>query len=251
MREPITIPEVCPCCSEKLVFVKDQLFCNNSSCPAQLSKKLEHFVKVLSIKGLGPKSLEKLELDDLLDLFYLDEEELATALGKTIAAKIIKEIESAKNNASVATVIESFGIPLVGGTASAKIASIIKSIDEITAETCKEAGLGDKVTQNLLNWVNGEYQSIKEFMPFVFPSKQITRTEGPTVCITGKISSYKTKAEAGVALTAAGYRLVESVTKTLSYLVDEEDKSSTKRVKAESYGIPIITDLKSLIERNI
>lgn len=252
MREPIKIPEFCPCCNEKLVFVKDQLFCTNSGCSAQIAKKLEHFVKAHSIKGLGPKSLEKLQVENLLDIFYLDEEELAEALGKTIAAKLIKEIESAKNNASIATVIESFGIPLVGGTASAKIASVVKNIDDITADTCKQAGLGDKVTANLLGWVTGEYQEIKEFMPFKFPSvQQVTRTDGPTVCITGKISSYKTKADAGVALAAAGFRLVESVTKSLDYLVDEEDKSSTKRAKAESYGIQIITDLKSLLERNI
>lgn len=250
MREPITIPLQCPCCAAKLSLINEQIFCTNTSCPAQLSKKMEHFVKVLAIKGLGPKSLDKLGLTDLLDIFYLDEGEIADALGKTIAAKIIKEIESAKNNASLATVIESFGIPLVGGTASTKIASIVSSIDAITAEACKEAGLGDKVTSNLLNWVATEYQEIKEFLPFKFPSKQVTIADGLTVCITGKISSYKTKADAGVALAAAGYRLVDSVTKSLNYLVDEEDKSSTKRAKAESYGIPIITDLKSLLERN-
>lgn len=248
MRIPILIPSTCPCCSSILTQVNDQLFCVNKSCPDQLGKRLEHFTKVLSIKGLGPKTLEKLELEDLLDLFYMEPATIKHALGDKIGTKILSEIESAANNATLATVIESFGIPLVGGTASVKIASKVKTIDEITPEICKTAGLGDKVTSNLMKWVTTEYQEIKAFMPFKFPSMQQSSNTGKTVCITGKISSYKTKAEAGVALAAAGFRLVESVTKTLDYLVDEEDKASTKRAKAEQYGIPIITDLNDLLK---
>lgn len=139
----------------------------------------------------------------------------------------------------------------MGGTASKKIASVVGSIEEITQETCKQAGLGEKVTSNLLNWINLEYPEMKEFLPFSFKSDKVkpSNVDGPTVCITGKLTSFKTKAEATKILEAAGLIVVESVTKTLKYLIDEEDKGSTKRKKAEEYGVTIVTNLKDFVSK--
>lgn len=140
----------------------------------------------------------------------------------------------------------------MGGTASKKIASVVSSIEGITQETCKQAGLGEKATSNLMNWINLEYPEVKEFLPFSFKSNnsvKSSKAEGPTVCVTGKLTSFKTKAEAYKVLEAAGLIVVESVTKTLKYLVDEEDKGSTKRKKAEEYGVTIVTNLKDFVSK--
>jgi NAD-dependent DNA ligase len=92
---------------------------------------------------------------------------------------------------------------------------------------------------------------MREFLPFSFKSQKNSNTSsGSTICITGKLSSYKTKAEAYKALEEAGYTPVESVTKTTNYLVDEEDKDSSKRKKAESLGITIITNLNTFLKEN-
>jgi NAD-dependent DNA ligase len=40
------------------------------------------------------------------------------------------------------------------------------------------------------------------------------------------------------------------VTKATDYLVDEEDKGSSKRKKAESLGITIITNLNTFLKEN-
>ena len=136
---------------------------------------------------------------------------------------------------------------------SKKIASVVNHADEITADKCKEAGLGDKATNNLLDWINSDYLDMKEFLPFTFKShssKQIN-TGGLIVCITGKLNSYKTKAEATKDLTAAGYQVVDSVTKTVNILVDEEDKASTKREKAEKYGITIVKNLTEFLKKDL
>lgn len=247
----INIPTNCPCCDYTLVFVNDQLFCRNTACSAQLFKKVENFTKVLGIKGFGPKSIEKLNLSDLTEIFYLDLNDVTAALGEKVAVKLLDEIERSKS-ADLATVLAAMSIPLVGGTASKKIASVVNSIEEITPETCKSAGLGAKVTENLLNWISTEYQEMKEFLPFSFKSTPVVasnETNG-TVCITGKLTSYKTKAEATKLLEAAGFKVVESVTKTLNYLIDEDGKGSSKRQKADQYGsITIVTNIHDLLER--
>ena len=248
--QKILIPTTCPCCEYLLETVNSQLFCKNTACDAQLGKKIEHFCKVLQIKGFGPKTVEKLGLSDVTEIFYLDLDSVAEALGEKTAVKLLQEIEKAKS-ADLATVLASFSIPLVGMTASTKIASVVNSIEEITQETCKQAGLGEKVTQNLLTWIHEDYPEMKEFLPFSFKTR-ITpiNANAKRVCITGKLKSFKKKADAEQSLTAAGFILVDSVTKTTDYLVDEEGKMSAKREKAVQYGITIITDLNDLLKEN-
>ena len=246
----IEIPTECPCCNYPLELVNDQLFCRNTACSAQLNKKVEHFCKTLGIKGMGSRTVEKLGLSDITELFYLDAEQVVESLGsEKVALKLLDEIERSKS-ADLATVIVSFSIPLVGSTASKKLCEVVTSVDEISYDTCKQAGLGDKVTQNLVAWLETDFQEMREFLPFSFKSQKNSNTNSnqKTICITGKLSSYKTKAEAYKSLEEAGYTPVESVTKATDYLVDEEDKGSSKRKKAESLGITIITNLNNFLK---
>lgn len=250
--QKIEIPVNCPCCDYQLVFVNDQLFCRNTACSAQLNKKLENFCKVLGVKGFGPKTIEKLALADITEIFYLDRDTVIEVLGEKTADKLLDEIERAKT-ADLATVLASFSIPLIGNTASNKIAQVVSNISEINSETCKQAGLGAKVTENLLNWIATDYQEMKEFLPFEFKSgkQKPVDANAKRVCITGKLKSFKKKADAEGVLKAAGFMLVDSVTKTTDYLVDEEGKMSSKREKAMQYGITIITDLNDLLKETI
>jgi NAD-dependent DNA ligase len=248
--QKILIPTTCPCCDYLLETINDQLFCKNTACDAQLGKKIEHFCKVLQIKGFGPRTIEKLNLADITEIFYLDRDDVVSALGEKVADKLLDEIERAKS-ADLATVVASFSIPLVGMTASTKIALVVNSLEEINQETCKLAGLGEKVTQNLVSWIGSEYPEMKEFLPFSFKTKvKPDNADSKRVCITGKLKSFKKKADAEQSLSAAGYTLVDSVTKTTDYLVDEEGKMSSKREKAVQYGITIITDLNDLLKEN-
>ena len=240
-------PTNCPCCDYLLEKVNDQLFCRNTACTAQINGKVQHFAKTLGIKGFGPKTVEKLNIQELTEIFYLAHQEVASTLGDKIATKLLDEIERAKSS-DLATVLASFSIPLIGGTASSKVASVVSGISEITQEKCKEAGLGDKATQNLLNWLDTDYVEMKEFLPFKFNSKKSINVNAKRVCITGKLKSFKKKADAEDILRAAGYTLVDSVTKQTDILVDEEGKMSSKKEKAIQYGIQIITDLNDLLK---
>jgi len=244
----IQIPTHCPCCNYPLELINSQLFCRNQACDAQLLKRVEHFCKTMGIKGMGTKTIEKLELADITELYYLDVDQLAKQLGsQKIAEKLISELDRSRS-ANLQQVLASMSIPLVGNTASIKICSVVNHISEINIETCKKAGLGDKVTQNLLNWLETEFPEMKEFLPFSFQSEiPIVNTNNKNVCITGKLSSFKTKAEAYKILVNNGFNITESVTKTTDYLVDEEGNSSTKRKKADELGIKIITNLNNFL----
>jgi NAD-dependent DNA ligase len=69
------------------------------------------------------------------------------------------------------------------------------------------------------------------------------------VCITGKLKSFKTKAEAGSALIGLGYIVKSSLTKDVTILVNESGIESAKTKQARDSGIEIITDLKSYLEK--
>lgn len=248
----IKIPTNCPSCEYPLETVNDQLYCRNTACSARLDKQIEHFAKSLGIKGLGAKTAEKLNLADITELFYLDRDDVVEILGsEKVANKLLAEIESAKS-ADLAKVLTSFSIPLIGNTAANKICTVVSNIDEITLKTCKQAGLGDKATANLLSWLNTEFVVFREFLPFSFTvaSKLVKKEFKATVCITGKLTSFNTKASAYDALQNAGFAISESVTKNVTYLVDEENRSSSKREKAESLGITIINNLVQFLEEN-
>lgn len=242
----IEIPTNCPVCDSKLELVKDQLFCRNKSCEAQVYKKIEHFSKTLKIKGLGPATIEKLQLEDITQIYYLDKDEVAEVIGDKLAVKLLEEIENSKTS-DFATVLSAMSIPLIGSTASTKLSEFCNNFDEINSKTCKDAGLGEKATNNLQDWIYFEYPELKDFLPFKFEKGIVQILNGPLVCITGKLSSFATKKDAAIALNAKGYQVTDNLTKTVNFLIDESNKSSAKRIKAESYGIPVITDLKNFL----
>lgn len=246
----IKIPTECPECGSTLVRINDQLFCQNKACPAQINKKIEHFAKTLGIKGLGEKTIQKLILNNLLELYSLTLEELVEILGEKTSVKLIDEIEKSKLS-SFATVLAAMSIPLIGNTAASKLATEINSFDCITPEMCKKVGLGEKATGNLIHWLNTDYLEIKDNLPFKFDNNNNKRIESinviGTVCITGKVSSYKNKLEATKELEEHGYKVVDTLTKAVTILIDEEGKGSSKRKTAEERGIQIVTNIKQLL----
>lgn len=247
----IEIPKTCPECSSVLERVVDQLFCRNKACPAQINGKIIHLAKTLGIKGLGEKTVEKLNLESISDLYHLTLGMLIEIVGEKTAIKLFDNIERSKAS-TFATVLASMSIPLIGNTASTKLATVVNSFDEITPELCVKAGLGEKATNNLLNWLSSDYLEIKNFLPFTFEKTNKTEKEIiGVVCITGKLKSYKNKAEATIELENLGYKVVDTLTKSVTILIDEEDKGSTKRKTAEERGIQIITNLKQYIKEII
>lgn len=245
----IVPPTECPVCSSKLELVNDQLFCRNNFCEAKTLKKLEHFAKTLKIKGLGPATLAKLDLQDITDIYKLTNEKLVEAVGEKVAAKLLTEIEESKK-ADFATVLAGMSIQLVGKTIATKLASKVNSFEEISELICKEAGVGEAATGYIQEWLYYDYPLIKDFLPFKFERVvSSSLCNNKTVCITGKLKSFSTKKDAAEALKAKGFIFTDNLTKTVDFLVDEENKSSSKRVKAESYGIPVVTDLIAFLSQ--
>ena len=247
--QAILAPEVCPSCGSPLEWRNDMLYCENILCPAQIQKRIEHFARSLKIKGLGPKSIEKLGLTSLLDIYNLSYYSIKGALSsEKLAIKLLREINHSRK-ASMNDVLPAFSIPLIGKTAATKLSSKIKSLFDLDEDKCKAPGLGPKATESLLSWYSNEFEDSLKKLPFdwQFQTPKIaTETKG-AVCISGKLSSFKTKAEATKALSYAGYVVKSSLTKDVIFLVNESGIESAKTKEARERGITIITSLNEWI----
>ena len=242
-------PTHCPSCMTELGWVKDQLYCNNSNCPGKTSKKIEHFASTLKIKGLGPRTVQKLQISDLHDLYELPLEIMIEALqSEKLAVKLHREIENSKS-VELVDLLPAFSIKLIGRSASAKICSKIKNILDINEETCAEAGLGPTATNNLLDWLIEEFTDGYDRLPFRW--QQLTKLEEKSadngvVCISGRLKSFKTKAAATQYLETKGYLVKSSLTKDVTILVNESGIESAKTQAARDKGVLIITNLKEI-----
>jgi len=246
----ISPPTHCPTCSIELVWRNDQLFCENTACEGKTSKKVEHFAKTLRIKGLGPATVEKLQITSIYDIYELTLEIMIEALqSEKLAVKLHREIISSKAT-DLIDLLPAFSIKLIGRSASAKICSVIRNMGELNEETCKEAGLGPVATEHLLDWYYDEFINGYSKLPFKWA--QILKVSKPTenkgvVCISGRLKSYKTKAQATELLEKLGYLVKSSLTKDVSILVNESGIESAKTQTARERGVIIITNLKEII----
>ena len=250
MLREIVPPSDCPSCGSNLEWINQLLYCKSIACGAQKQKKIEHFAKTLKIKGLGPSAIEKLGIQDFDEVYTLDTEYITKTLNsEKIALKLQSEIDNSKS-APLDLVLPAFGIPLIGKTATKKLSETVKDITEINADTCRRAGLGPKATENLISWLMDEFYTFYDgYLPFSMKFAAMQKVEKiGVVCISGRLKSFKTKADATETLSSLGYEVKSSLTKDVTILVNESGIESSKTKQARDSGIKIITDLKSFLE---
>lgn len=246
MKQEIKIPTHCPSCESELEIVNSQLFCRNKSCPAQSSKKVEAFVKKMRIKGFGPATISKLGLVHPIELYETSLEDYVAVLGEKIGQKLYDEVQNSRTT-TFATFLSALSIPLIGDTASKKIAQYHNSIDSLVHDIHLDM-IGEKATENIQNYFYEYYFDVcdlEEYFTFSKPAKKVEQNKGK-VCITGKLKDFSNRTKAKEYLENLGYTVTTTVSSATDYLVCEDGSNSSKSKKAESLGIPIVSiaDLK-------
>lgn len=245
----IEIPDNCPSCGTKLVNRNGQLFCvNTDDCPGQNSKLLENFCSKMKVKGFGPATLEKLDISTVSELYDLSKAELVEAVGDKVATKLESELnEKLRGTVDFASLLGSLGITLIGQVAASKIAAQYNNF--VDAKATGKAG------ENLQAWKNTATGKDIMSIPWNFGEAQANaattvdaKSLGIDVCITGSLDDYPNRMEATKYLEQHGFGVKKDVTKTVQYLIceDETKIGSSSYKKAQSRGIPILT-IKQLI----
>jgi len=242
MTIEIEIPTTCPSCNTVLEKVNSQLFCRNGECPAQSTKKVEAFVKKMRIKGLGPARISTMGFVSPLEIYETTLDHYKEGLGGKVGRKIYDEVENSTLT-TFGNFISALSIPLIGDTASKKIAaegfaSILDILDKKVVNS-----IGPKAQENLFNYLQYNQKKLVElerWFTFGIVAPKVVQDQG-NVCITGKLNDFSNRTKAKEFLEDRGYTVTTTISGKTDYLVCEDGSNSSKSKKAESLEIPIVT----------
>ncbi len=258
---PIVHPTTCPCCNSILVREEDeaQHRCVNSDCADQQLGVIEHFGsrRALAIDGLGPELIDRLYglglVRSYLDLYALTAEAMvAQGIGKRTAEKLVANIDASKQQ-PFAKVLYALGVRYIGETVSELLAERFQSLDGILAASAEDissiAGIGPSVVSSLLSWremagpvVERLRESGLQLAVVKDPNaaEPTTQLAGLSFLFSGVFTRPRTELEDLV--KSSGGTLISSVSKKLSYLVAGQNMGPSKREKAETLGVKIISE---------
>lgn len=201
------------------------------------SKVMEHFVKTMEIKGLGPVSIEKMGFTHPVDLYEEDNWDELGAIG----IKIQDEIDKSKIK-PYELVLAALGIPGVGKSVAKLVVQKIpafKNLKDIQYTDIK--GIGPSTIDSIMTWLEENedwvYQLPLQLEQSISVASLISNP-GRKVCITGKMDM--TRNDLGEILEKLGFKVVSTVTKDCYALITAGDTSSSKYVKAKQLDIRIV-----------
>ena len=265
--EYFEIPKICPDCGAELVQKNENgsivLYCNNLECESNLVVRLDHFAgkKGLDIKGLSRATLEKLInygwISSAIDIFnlkqYRDEWIKKEGFGPRSVDKILAAIDKSKENCELNEFISAIGIPLIGQNVAKDIAKYFSTYESFrdainsNYDFTQIPNFGLSKAYEIMNFDYQEADKIAELITFsaAKPEKNLlsAHLDGLTFVITGKLTEYKNRAELKSIIEENGGRVVETINKKTSYLINNDiNSTSAKNLAAKKAGIPILSE---------
>ena len=253
------LPKICPICGEPTVIRDDFLYCSNPDCDGKFINHLDHFVgkKGLDIKGLSKATLQKLInwewVTSLKDIFHLHSYQNEWAKKDGFGAKSVMNILTAIENSKECELwqfISALSIPLIGSTYAKEIARKCETWEDFrhTKDFLMWDGFGPEMNSSLFKF---NYEEADDMVEKIVHLKNSLYNQGivessitgKTICITGKLMTYKNRGELKSAIEAHGGKVVDSVSSKTDYLVNNDiNSTSSKNQKAKALNIPIITE---------
>lgn len=263
----IEIPKICPICGKSTVQKTDLtstfLVCENPACEGKLINRLDHFCgkKGLDIKGLSKATLEKLIdwgwVSSYKDLFELknhrSEWVKMPGFGVKSVDNILNAIESGRE-CELPAFIASFGIPLIGSTASKEIVKVFPDWNSFMSAVESNYHFWDipnfgfemhsaitRFDYTEAKELYNNYLTVNTVQP---QSSEVDSTlDGLSLVITGKLNHFKNRDELKALIEARGGKVAGSISGKTSYLINNDvNSSSSKNMSAKKLGVPIISE---------
>ena len=259
------MPTHCPSCNEPVSRDENDgvaIRCTNPSCPAQLSRSIEHFASkgAMNIDGLGPQIvnalLENKLISDCADLYLITEEQVAKIerMGKKSAQNLIKSIYNSKS-AGLERLVFALGIRNIGEVAAQALASRYKTLEALMnatkEELCEIPDFGEITADSVIEFFSHKKNidlcqklidlGLNTSSTFVMLDN---RFEGMTFVLTGTLPSMS-RDIASAMIKDRGGKVAGSVSSKTTYVLAGEDAGS-KLAKAQNLGISIIDEEKFL-----
>lgn len=255
---------LCPACGGVLEKIKSEsgvenICCANPCCEGKLINRIDHFVgkKGLDIKGLSKATIEKLIdwnwLNDIEDVFKLTNHKTEwvnkNGFGEKSVKKILEAIEESKH-CTLEKFISSLGITLIGERVAKEIVKHISTWEEFRQlieegfDFSEWDSFGVEKAYYLSTYDYTLADKLIKYCIIQNSSKQESQELlNKVFCITGRLSSFKNRAELQAIIEEKGGKVVGSITNNVNYLINNDIESqSSKNKRAKELEIPIISE---------
>ncbi len=261
------VPESCPSCSSPLVWEGDYLLCvDPMHCPAQITRAIEHFYKVLgNIDGFGPSSIDKLYRGGKASLpviYAMDEGDFQhLGFGPKQAENMVAQLfRSRVLPIEDWRFLAAFGIYRLGmGNCEKLLAAYpLQQVFSLSGEEIMAVkGFSDKTAEELLAGLAANRTLFEQLYALGFnllatPLEEDAATAtdgvlaGKLIVFTGTMAS-GSRDEMKKQAKALGAKIGESITGNTDLLVCGDKVGPAKLAKAEKLGVRILGEEEYLV----
>ena len=255
----------CPDCEAALIRKEGDAkhYCPNGyGCPTQITGRIQHFIsrKAMNIDGLGAETVELLHKENLIfnyaDLYDLKMEQIIPLerMAEKSAQNIVDGIELSKK-IPFEKVLFALGIRFVGETVAKKLAKHYKSIDNLMSSSFEDLitvdEIGDRIAQSIVDFSNDlrniqlvdrlkavglQLEISKEIL-----ENQTEKLKDKIVVVSG-VFHQMTRNELKKSIEDNGGKVSGSISKKTTFVVAGDNMGPSKKEKADSLGVKIITE---------
>ena len=254
----------CPECNSELKRNEDEAnhYCLNFNfCQPQVSGRIQHFIsrKAMDVDGLGAETVNLLVEHNLIknysDLYRLKVEDVIglERMAQKSSEKLISGVLLSKE-ISFDRVLYGLGIRHVGVTVAKKLANHYNNIDALMCASYEDLEnvdeIGGKIAESVITFFNTQenimiINDLKFYgLNFQISSSEIIKSDkllGSIFVISG-VFSYFSRDELKFEIEKNGGKVKSSISTKTSYVIAGDNMGPSKRLKAESLNIAVISE---------
>ncbi|GLU44486.1 NAD-dependent DNA ligase LigA [Allomuricauda sp. NBRC 101325] len=255
----------CPECGTELIRKEGeaQHFCpNDTGCPTQITGRIQHFIsrKAMDIEGMGSETVELLFKEGLIanyaDLYTLTKEQVMPLerMAEKSAENLVKGVEASKA-IPFERVLFALGIRYVGETVAKKLAKAYKNIDALMAASQEELvavdEIGERIAESVIKFFSEPsnveiVDRLKSYgLQFSLSEAQLEnqsdRLKGQIFVVSGVFETIS-RDELKKLIEDNGGKVASSISSKTTFVVAGDNMGPSKKTKAESLGVPIISE---------
>ncbi len=276
---PVRFIDHCPECGAPLTRYEGEAanYCtNDATCPPQIKGRIEHFISrdAMNIDSLGPETIADYYANgivlDVTDLYTLrerfaestgffgttpEQEYLQRTFGgsKNVSGKKVLDAIDASKQVPFERVLYALGIRFVGKVVAKTIARHFHSIDALMAATEEQLteveGVGQVIAQSVVHFLHAKknQQLIARLrdaglqMQMEEKEQLSSSLAGLSIVISGTFAQHS-REEYKALIEAHGGKNVSSISKNTSFILAGEAMGPAKLEKAQSLGVPLVTE---------
>ncbi|WP_299335611.1 NAD-dependent DNA ligase LigA [uncultured Psychroserpens sp.] len=255
----------CPECQTKLVRQEGDAkhYCPNyNGCNPQIIGRIQHFIsrKAMDIDGLGGETVALLVNAGLIttyaDLYTLTREDVLPLerMAEKSADNLLSGIEASKQ-IPFERVLFALGIRYVGETVAKKLAKHYKTIDALAEASVEDLisvdEIGDRIAESVIEFFSSEANrhiidklkthGLQLELSAETLANQTEKLKGLSIVVSGVFETVS-RTELKKLIEDNGAKVSSSISSKTNYLVAGANMGPSKRAKAETLGVSIISE---------